>query len=291
METLEESIDLANRLIDNYKYEEAINYLQSAITHCPDSPDLYDLRGITWFRRLEIEKAVEDWKMAISIDNTFHLAYLHLAECSIEKNDFKQAELHIKNAIAIEPENLFYKVNLAFIKLHLKEYEECIKLCNSILNIDPRNMNAMEYRANSYMELKNYKLAAIDYETVCINSPDDLLLYNSTGYSYSKAGNIEKAKTYLSRAIQLDPTFAYGYNNLGYVYYLEKNFKKAHQLIEKSIELDPSNAYAYKNQALVFLAENDKENARRSLEKAKSLKFELFYGDEVEHLLKSINTD
>jgi tetratricopeptide (TPR) repeat protein len=288
METLEEIIEIADRLVETNMLEEAIDYLDAGIEEHPDNPDLLDLRGIAWFRSLEIDHAIKDWRTAISADTSYHLAYLHLAQVYIEKQEFKEAESNINEALKIEPENLVYQYTYAFIKLQLKEIENCMRVCNNILGKYSTDLTALEYRANCYLEMKNYALAAADFETVCMNSPESPLLCNNTGYSYSKAGNIEKAKQYLSMAIQFDPDFSYPYSNLGYVYLLEGNFTKAHQLIDKSTELDPSNSYAYKNKALVFMAENDNWNARKSLEKARSLRFDLYYGDEVDNLLRNL---
>ena len=66
---------------------------------------------------------------------------------------------------------------------------------------------------------------------------------------------------------------------------LEGDFKKAHQFIDKSIELDPTNSYAFKNKALVYLKQNDIKNAISNLERAKALRFDLYYGSEVDDLL------
>ncbi len=146
----------------------------------------------------------------------------------------------------------------------------------------------VEYRAHSYMELKMYDKAVLDYETVFANQVADSTLLNNLGYCYSKTGNLSKAKSHLSRAIEIDPGFSYSWDNLGYVYMLEKKIEKAHELIDKSIELDPENSYAFKNKALVYIAEEKNEEAIVSLEKAKALRFDLYYGNEVQLLLEKL---
>jgi Flp pilus assembly protein TadD len=288
MDPIDHVIEIANLLIDNERLEEAVTHLNSAIEQYPGRPELFELRGIAFFRLLKIDESITDFETAIAMDSGYHRAFFHLAQVAVQKHEFEVAESFLYQALALEPENYFYQINLAYVKLESRNYEACIVLCHRILDKYPSDLSAIEYRALSQMQLKRYQEAAPGYEFVCLNSADNAVLYNNTGYCYSKIENIDKAKFYLSRAIRILPSFAYAYNNLGYVFYLEKNFRKAHELIDKSLELDPSNSYAYKNKALVCLAEGDRTKARTNLEKAAALKFDLLYGDEVNNLLSEI---
>jgi Flp pilus assembly protein TadD len=138
------------------------------------------------------------------------------------------------------------------------------------------------------MHQKDYKRAVNDLEILYANTIPDNSILNSLGYSYSKIGETKLAKKFLLAAINIDPGYSYPYNNLGYVYMLEGNLSKAHELIDKSIELDPTNSYAFKNRALAYLKGNDTANAIAALEKAKALRFDLYYGDEVNNMLNEL---
>jgi Flp pilus assembly protein TadD len=288
MQSLDEILDIGSRLVDNFKYDEALYYFSKAIQLYPNDPQAYDLKGIALFRLLKIDDAITEISKAIDCDPSFHLAYFHMAEVYMEQRDLKRAEYYCKESIRIEPENEFYSCTMAYIKLQLNEDVQCIEICDKILNFSPTNTYALEYRANAYMNKKDFENAISDLEILYTNTIENSTILNNLGYSYSKIGDTKLSKKYLLAAIKIDPGFSYPYDNLGYVYMLEGDVKKAHEFIDKSIELDHTNSYAFKNKALVFLKQNDSENAIVALEKAKALRFDLYYGDEVDVLLNAL---
>ena len=290
MQTLDEILDIGCRLVDNFKYEEAIEYFSKAIQLYPTDPKGYDLKGVSLFRLLKIDDSINEINKAIGCDPTFHLAYFHLSEICIQQNDFKNADNYCDHALKLEPENSLYQCTKAYIKLQLNENKLCVKICDKILNFNPSDIYALEYRANAFMNEKEYKNAISDFETLYCNTIVNSTTLNNLGYAYSKIENTKMSKKYLLSAIELDPEYSYPYDNLGYVFMIEGDYKKAHQFIDKSIELDPTNSYAYKNKGLVFLKQNDSKNAIASLEKAKTLRFDLYYGSEVDDLLSKIQS-
>lgn len=290
MQTLDDILDLGCRLIDNFKYEEAIEYFSKATELYPTDPNAYDFKGVALFGLLKIENAIIELNRALTCDPLFHLAYFHLAEVSMEQSNFKSADNFCNQALKIESENELYQSTSAYIKLQLHENEKCIEICNQVLNLNPSNIFATEYRAIAYMNQNKFENAITDFEHLYANTMVNSIILNNLGYAYSKVGNITISKKYLKSAIDFDPNYSYPYDNLGYVYMLEGDFKKAHQLIDKSIELDPTNSYAFKNKALVFLKQNDILNTILYLEKAKALRFDLYYGSEVEDLLTKLRS-
>lgn len=282
---MEDVIAIACRLIEYEKFNQACALLTEAIQQTPGSPELYDTRAVAFNRMLKTKEAIQDLNKALELDSKFHLAYTHLAEIFILQDNTEQAIYYIEKAREIVPENMYYTVLHASFLNRSKRFTESLALCNKVLNMDPANIDCLQYRAEAYGGMNLYEAAAKDYEAACSVNMNDVLLLNNTGYYYSKCGNISKAKNYLEMAIQKDPRFSYPYDNLGYVYMLEKSYTKAHQLIDYSIELDPANSYAYKNRALVYLKQGENQKAKIALEKAKELLFDLYYGDEVNELL------
>lgn len=282
---MEDVIAIACRLIEYEKFNQACALLTEAIQQTPGSPELYDTRAVAFNRMLKNKEAIQDLNKALELDSKFHLAYTHLAEIFILQDNTEEAIYYIEKAREIVPENMYYTVLHASLLNRSKRFTESLALCNKVLNMDPANIDCLQYRAEAYGGMNLYEAAAKDYEAACSVNMNDVVLLNNTGYYYSKCGNISRAKNYLELAIQKDPRFSYPYDNLGYVYMLEKNYTKAHQLIDYSIELDPANSYAYKNRALVYLKQGENQKAKIDLEKAKELLFDLYYGDEVNELL------
>lgn len=57
-------------------------------------------------------------------------------------------------------------------------------------------------------------------------------------------GNIDKARSYLERAVTIDPFFADAYVRLSQVYRLESDNKKADEYLKKALKIDPQNRLA-----------------------------------------------
>lgn len=290
MESIEEILEICEGLLDNYKSDEAIMLLNEAITKYPDNPELYNLRGAAWVQLMHPDNGIADLAKALELDSQFHLSHWHLSEVYIAQRNFLKAESHCLKAMEILPDNHFYNSTYAFILFSLKRYIECIELCSKKLNHFPDDLYILQLRADCLLNLKDYKNALADYETIYSVSAADAMLLNNLGYVYSKTGNIKKSNQYLLNAIAADPGFAYPYDNLGYTVMLEGDYKKAHEYIDKSIELDPANSYAYKNRALVFIEENKIPLAKEALHRAKALQFELYYGSEVNELIEKLCT-
>jgi len=282
--------DIGNGFLETSKYQMAIEYFSKAIDAIPEDAEAYDLRAIVWFRLLEIENAINDLETALQVDPEYHIAFSHLGEIAIAKNNYEQAELYYSKALEIFPDNLVYLSNLALVKLNLKKDLECLEVCNNILKDYPSDKWALDCRGSVYLNQKKYSESIQDYIKLSHEDRDNAVVYNNIGYAYSKLGVIDKAKNNLNLCIRLKPDFAYAHDNLGYVYYLENNFQKALELINTSINLDPSNSYAFKNRALVYLKQNKLLQAADDLKLATELGFTKDYGDEVEKLLESLNT-
>jgi len=288
MQSLDDILEIGSRLMDSFKYDEAIAYFAKAIELYPADPRAYDLKGISFFRQLKIDEAIAEINKALACDPAFHLAFFHLAELYTEQGDFKSADNYCAKALEIAPDNERYLTTWAYIKLLAKEDEQCISICSHLLNFNPADIYAREYRANAYLNKKEFKQAIADYEILHGSIMENSIILNNLGYAYSKIGDTNYSERYLLAAIKLDPGFSFPYNNLGYVYMLKGDSKKAHAFIDKSIELDPGNSYAFKNKALVYLKQNDTKNAIAALEKAKALRFDIYYGDEVDLLLNKL---
>lgn len=106
------------------------------------------------------------------------------------------------------------------------------------------------------------------------------------GFHASLRERYEEALEYLNQADKLSPNEAYTLNNRGYVKFKLKDIKGALNDINKSIELNSNNSYAYRNKALIYLSEKKMDTACENLQLAKDKGFSLYYGEEVNDLIK-----
>jgi tetratricopeptide (TPR) repeat protein len=95
------------------------------------------------------------------------------------------------------------------------------------------------------------------------------------GRYYMQIGDLDKAVYYLTRAIQINPSFSQAYNNRGVVYQAKGYYDQAISDYSKAIELDSNYAQAYNNRAISYYFRKNYSKAWEDIRKAKALGFEV----------------
>ena len=107
--------------------------------------------------------------------------------------------------------------------------------------------------------------------------------YIERGYSHWRDGNLEKAYTYYSKAIQINPSFAEAYQNRGVVILEQAQAEKylwdqqavarsALADLDKAIELDPNDPFFYWDRGRIYAFQLDFDEAISDYTKAIELK-------------------
>ena len=93
--------------------------------------------------------------------------------------------------------------------------------------------------------------------------PNNYIIYNILGATYSSLQNFKKSITYYKKALKINPNFSHGYNNLGVSYQHINDIDSAMQSYEKSAKLNPKYPGPLYNIANVFF---EKKKAERAIE-------------------------
>lgn len=117
---------------------------------------------------------------------------------------------------------------------------------SSVVARFPTNPDALQMRAIANSQLKKYKSALDDYETLLRLHPKDTTIVKVTnsamGDIYYQFGETQKAFKCYEKALKIDPDYNPVLNN--YAYYLSlqgKNLKKAKEMSRKTITTEPDN--------------------------------------------------
>ena len=73
-------------------------------------------------------------------------------------------------------------------------YDKAIENANSVIEINPKSINAYFTRGNGYYGKKDYEKALADYTTILKLSPANAAAHYNRGLTYQALGNKEKAK-------------------------------------------------------------------------------------------------
>ena len=106
------------------------------------------------------------------------------------------------------------------------------------------------------------------YRRLVMIEPDDARLYNQLGLAQMQAGRLADAEASLSRAVELDFSFAEAHYNLGRCYEQQGQLDSAALAYRKAADLDEEMAAAHRHLITALLAIGRTDEAFAALEAA-----------------------
>ncbi len=161
--------------------------------------------------------------------------------------------------------------NIAWILVEKGEVANAMSAVKEARKIDPKDINMLLTEANLLLKLeKKDEFAALMKEAI-LQDPNNAMLHFNVGVINQEQGNMEEAKGYYNKAIELDANYSDAYLNLGAVL-LERdkvlveemnnnlsNFKKYDAIKARQLELYKE-VLPYYEKAYVLKKEETKED-------------------------------
>jgi cytochrome c-type biogenesis protein CcmH/NrfG len=136
-----------------------------------------------------------------------------------------------------EPKSISSKENPQ--EENVSDYEENIRLAKSILEKDPRNLEALITLGDAYFDTDRYQEAIDVYSKALAIDPKNPDVRTDMGIMYRKLGEFDKAIVAFRQAAQDQPLHVNSRFNLGIVLkYDKEDFKGAIQAWEEFLKLE-----------------------------------------------------
>ncbi|MCJ7729085.1 MAG: tetratricopeptide repeat protein [Sedimentisphaerales bacterium] len=151
-----------------------------------------------------------------------------------------EAELHLGNAVRIDPANLDARRNLGVVLMTQGKLDEAIDCFNEIL----KNNNSLRvhyYLATALCKKGNFDEAIKHLSTVITLDPKHPDAHNKMGIALLATGKPNEAIEYFNEAIRETPNQAEIYENLGQAYKQLGRYKPAVQNLTKAVKLKYNN--------------------------------------------------
>lgn len=269
--------------------DEILAYLKSSINKNPQMiASIYE-HAINLHKKNDIDGAIKFYKEVIKYNSSNQDAYVNLAICYGQKNDYEKAKQVLTVAQSKFPNNTQIKSTLANIEADnksdklaaaIKNYEKgnFADALNNYMGIQPATKDSLLGIAACYQGLKQYD-GAIDYykkaETI---APDSQEIKYYIGAMYIEKGDYTNAEMYLKPISQTYPqanellTFISQKNSMEILDSAIKDFEAAayENSLEKLNDLiakEPNNTYACYYRAMVYDAKNERANAIKDYQK------------------------
>ncbi len=214
-------IEQGNQLADTKNFDDAFKFYERAlkVNEMMESPDVKN-KGLikTSYKRelinrakVEIEnkeydKAIENCRRALDLDDIFVEAYYHIGLAFNYKKKYDSAIENFQKAVNFDKKhvNSWNSLGLAFEAK--EEYDNALKNLNKSIEIEPNFSDGWFNIGNVYKLKEEYDMAIENY----------------------------------TKATEVDPEFAKAWFFMGCAYFDKKDYNSAIQYIENAIKIDPN---------------------------------------------------
>jgi len=220
-------IEQGNQLADTKNYDDAFKFYERAlkVNEMMESPDVKN-KGLikTSYKRelinrakLEIEnkeydKAIENCRRALELDDIFVEAYYHIGLAFNYKKKYDSAIENFQKAVNFDKKhvNSWNSMGLAFEAKG--EYDNALKNLNKSIEIDPNFSIGWFNIGNVYKLKEEYDMAIENYTKATEGDPEFAKAWFFMGCAYFDKKDYNSAIQYIENAIKIDPNLGQDIN-------------------------------------------------------------------------------
>jgi tetratricopeptide (TPR) repeat protein len=212
-----------------------VHYEKSLQLNHENSRVMYK-KGLVLLYANKNNEAIEQFQIVLEKWPDFSPAYEGIGRAYLQKKVYTEAETHFLKALSFNHKLWRSHVYLGYIFDHRGDYQAAIREYKSAISVQPENGLIFNNLGISYSLAGKYKKAINAYKKAIKANYREPKVFNNLALSLANLNRYEEALDAFNRA----GGEAQAYNNLGCVFLHSKEFKKAEKCFEKAIELRPS---------------------------------------------------
>ena len=189
----------------------------------------------------EYENAVNVLKHILKLNPDDETVMMELGVAFHDSEKFSEAITYFEDTIDKNPYNYIAWFNLATIHNINLDLEDAIFGYEMCLVINEKFTAAHYGKANSFIQLKEYKKAIDSFNESFIYERPHAYAYCSIGECYEKIGDYSKALLFYEKSLEIDDSIPESWLGIGVVRDLNNQPNQAIKFIKKAIELDKEN--------------------------------------------------
>jgi len=238
-------------LTDAYFYSnktrQAKEILERCVKNIPTSTEGFLKLAELYFYVKKYQESINCINSALKIDETIAKGYFLKGMCYKESGDTSRAISSFLTAT--EQDNQYYDAFVEAGRLFaLKKNPLSIEYFNNALKINPKSTEVVYMVAKFYQDAGKTKQAVDAYNKLLeMDKQNKNALYNLGAIEYAKSKNPEKAKTYFTDAINVDPQYAEAYFARGVCFEDLKDFENAIADYKLAVQYRPNYEPAINN--------------------------------------------
>ncbi len=216
-------IDIYNRLsratdsLERQRYDEAITVAQEVLRAEPDLVEAIVLLGNVRQRQGDYREAVQNFERVLELKPDANFTMIDIVSCLINQGDYDRAISKAQAFIEKFPNDPTLYEELGFAHFYKRDFDQALESLQKSIDIEPNSVSLS--KAGEVCALK---------------------------------GDQAAAKSYLDRALSMDPKSKGSYYVLAHIEESNKNFDRAVEYYKKELENNPSEYKAAFNIAVIL---------------------------------------
>jgi len=220
----------------------------------------------------QMDEAVEHYKKSSQYSDQY-ATHLRLGTDYARLNRLGDAIAEFETVLKMDPDNVQARYFLALIYSSQRDYDKAAENYEKILQTyakeQPQNAEIYGFLGQLYYAKKEYDKAVAQFETVLTFQPDNVDMMYTVGALYLETNDRAKAKAMFQKCVDYQPDHDGCLNSLGYMYAEDgQELDKAQNLIELALAADPKNGAYLDSLGWVYFKKGDYVKALEYLKQA-----------------------
>lgn len=143
----------------------------------------------------------------------------------------------------------------AFCYQH-QQYHEAIKHYEAILQLAPKQIDALNGLGLCYAQLKAMEKTIKYFRLAIEQTQHDEVLFNNLGNAYKATGAYDKAIECYEKALSINQDYAQAHQNMGTLFTIKQDYPQALKHFREAVHLEPDFLQAHYNLGLLLLKQD-----------------------------------
>jgi len=231
-------IQKAYDLFGKRRFNEAGEILNKALPLDPDNPGIHYLLARLHFINVKFEEAIQELKEVLKVNNRNTDALMLLGLCYLNINKPDEAIEELERISQIMPLDVDSLSVLSIAYRDKEDFAKSLEYIEKAIAIDGENIKWRLQYAETLDLMGQDEKALREFEFIREKDPSNPRVYSSLGLFYMNRGEFEKGVSFLEESIQLAPSPEI-YYYLGFAYKKVGRNREAIESLKKYLEIAP----------------------------------------------------
>lgn len=178
--------------------------IYAALQADPNNDQLYNSLGCIYYRRGQINEALETFAKAIRLGPNNWEAHYNLGNCYIKREMPEQAITHYQAALKLKPEYADAEQNLAMTYVSLQRYADALPWLEKACAHNPEFAELQGHLAEAYLDLGQTSAAIKQFEHATLLDPQRAAWQHNLAVLYLRNRQYAEAQQRFAKALTLD---------------------------------------------------------------------------------------